>query len=98
MATLVLLLLSPWLTCSKTLSCALKVPVDETKSRFSRSQVIQSVAMTMMTMAEMIRDPNQNTTIRTEVCSRQNFLQIGPMFIMASNTIYNFVYYILQYH
>jgi hypothetical protein len=39
-------------------------PVDETKSLLSLSQVIQSVAMTMMTMTETTKEPNQKTPIR----------------------------------
>ena len=46
------------------------VPVDATKSLFSLSQVIQSVAITMMTIEVMSIEPSQKTPIRILV-SRQ---------------------------
>ena len=46
------------------------IPVDATKSLFSLSQVIQSVAITMMTIEVMSIEPSQKTPIRILV-SRQ---------------------------
>jgi len=40
------------------------LPVDDAKSLFSLSQVIQSVAIIMMTTNETTIEPNQNTPIR----------------------------------
>ena len=48
----------------------LYLPVDATKSLFSLSQVIQSVAITMMTIEVMSIEPSQKTPIRILV-SRQ---------------------------
>ena len=47
------------------------------KFRLSRSQVIQSVVMNMMTIVVMTAEPIQNTQIRTTLCVRQNFRAEG---------------------
>ncbi len=45
--------------------------------RFNRSQVIQSVAITVITIAVITAEPNQKSTIRTLGCFLHNFLYNG---------------------